>query len=87
MKDTYGDPLETADTHKFDERYEAAIHSLALSDRKRVQQGYASAAIASSMAGGYREKGELPKIVVLARGFCILFAMLLPSLLLIRVVL
>lgn len=55
--------------------------------QKQVQQGYGAMAIAMSMAGGAREEGKEPRAVTYARMFCILFAMLLPSLLLIRVVL
>ncbi len=54
--------------------------------KKQVQQGYGAMSIAMSMAGGAHEDGKEPRIVTYARMFCILFAMLLPSLLLIRVV-
>lgn len=86
MKDTYGDPIDQNQSIELDAKYEAAMHSLALQKQKRIQQGYASASVASAMAGGYRDKGAMPKAAVIARGFLILFAMLLPSLLLLRVV-
>ena len=55
--------------------------------QKMVQQGYGAMTIAMSMAGGTHENSKEPRIVTYARMFVILFAMLLPSLLLIRVVL
>lgn len=77
MKDTYTDHQEiTATPNPVD------------ADRARqAQTGYGAMAIAASMAGGYREDGKQGPIVTAAKLFCILFAFLAPSLLLIDVAL
>lgn len=54
---------------------------------KQVQQGYGAMSIAVAMAGGYREGGKPGRVVTAAKLFCILFAFLVPSLLMIDVAL
>lgn len=83
MKDTYND----VDTPEQPITREAQLNPVERDRQKQVQQGYGAMAIAMSMAGGTHEAGKEPRIVTCARMFIILFAMLLPSLLLIRVVL
>lgn len=83
MKDTYEElqsPMQTGIG-------EAALDPVERDRQKKVQQGYGAMAIAMSMSGGAREGGKEPRIVTYARMFCILFAMLVPSLLLLEVVL
>ena len=87
MKDTNFELERTVETDAFAARYEQAIHSIMLERKRKEMQGYAMMTVATAMAGGYEEKYKPGKAVVFARNFCILFAFLVPSLLLIRVVL
>lgn len=83
MKDTYNEP-ETTTTPA---AARPGLNPVERDRQRQIQQGYGAMAIAMSMSGGAHEGGKEPRIVTYAKRFLILFAMLLPSLLLIRVVL
>ena len=83
MKDTYNDAPSGSAVQQENTEYNPVRADRA----KQEQKGYGAMAIAASMAGGFHETAKEPRAVTYARMFCILFAMLVPSLLLIRVVL
>ena len=82
MKDTYDEQV-TITTPAAEQ---AGLNPIERDRQRQIQQGYGAMAIAMSMSGGAREGGKEPRIVTYAKMFLILFAMLLPSLLLLRVV-
>ena len=87
MKDTYNDGVIAPPTKTTPAVNKPGLNPVERDRLRQSQQGYGAMAIAMSMAGGAHEGGKEPRIVTYARMFLILFAMLLPSLLLIRVVL
>ena len=87
MKDTNFELERITEADAFDARYQKALHSIEMEKKRKEMQSYGMMTLATAMAGGYEEKYRPGKAVVFARNFCILFAFLVPSLLLIRVVL
>ena len=87
MKDTQFEAEQTDLPETHSAVYHDAVRRLEDQRRRREQQGYGAMVIAAGMAGGFHAKGKPGRITVLARNFCILFAFLSPSLLLIKYVL
>lgn len=87
MKDTYNEVITPPQTKTTPAIKQPGLNPVERDRLRQSQQGYGAMTVAMSMAGGAREGGKEPRIVTYARMFLILFAMLLPSLLLIRVVL
>ena len=77
MKDTY------TDADKFTE----TPSPLDAEREKQIRSGYGAMVIAAGMAGGWRDGGKHGPVVQAAKLFCILFAFLVPSLLMIDVAL
>jgi hypothetical protein len=87
MKDTDFEHALTTDAPDYSATYQAGLRRIEADRHRREQRSYGAMVMAAGMAGGFHEKGKPGRIVVLARSFCILFAFLTPSLLLIRYVL
>ena len=72
-------------TFEHSETYLNAVAKIADQKRQKEQRSYGMMLIATALAGGSQTAGQAPRIVVAARMFCILFAFLAPSLLILHV--
>ena len=86
MKDTQFEAENTSEIQSHSQKYLDYIRAEEDKKAKREQQGFATMYSAAAMAGGFHEVGKPGRVVVAARTFCILFAFVVPNLLLIRLV-
>ena len=84
MKETQFDVENSTEIQQHSQKYIDTVNAINAAKKKREQQGYAAVYMATSMAGGVHEAGKPGPVVVAARTFCILFAFVVPNLLLIR---